>query len=170
MKEGVVKLKNYNRSMQVPFVIYADFEALNEKFSEKKGKTQLYQKHRACEFCFQVVCFDDSIRFDPVLFRASSKDEDVGEKFLEAVENEVKRIHNMFDFSKKMIFLEEDRKVFEEALSCWICGKDFSEGGKVKNHCHFTGKFREAAHEKCNLQFRKPKFARNETLESSQRN
>ena len=92
------------------------------------------------------------------MFRASSKDEDVGEKFLEAVENEVKRIHNMFDFSKKMIFLEEDRKVFEEALSCWICGKDFSEGGKVKNHCHFTGKFRGAAHEKCNLQFRKPKF------------
>ena len=32
------------------------------------------------------------------------------------------------------------------------------EKKKVRDHCHFTGKFREAAHTKCNLQFKKPKF------------
>ena len=28
----------------------------------------------------------------------------------------------------------------------------------MRNHCHFTGKFRGAAHYKCNVQSMKPKF------------
>ena len=28
----------------------------------------------------------------------------------------------------------------------------------MRDHCHFTGKYRGAAHVKCNLQFKKPKF------------
>ena len=67
MKEGTVRFKNYNRSMKVPFVIYADFEAVNKKVSETKGRTKKHLEHKAGGFCFQVVCFDESIRFDPVL-------------------------------------------------------------------------------------------------------
>lgn len=29
---------------------------------------------------------------------------------------------------------------------------------KVRDHCHFTGKYRGAAHYLCNIQFKKPKF------------
>jgi len=29
---------------------------------------------------------------------------------------------------------------------------------KVRDHCHLTGKFRGAAHNECNLQYRVPRF------------
>ena len=58
-----------------------------------------------------------------------------------------------------MIFTEEDQHKFEKAKFCWICRGEFRESQKkVRDHCHFTGKFRGAAHNKCNLQFKKPKF------------
>ena len=43
---------------------------------------------------------------------------------------------------------------FRNATNCSICGKKFQEDDtKVKDHCHFTGKYRGAAHVKCNLDF-----------------
>ena len=47
---------NHNRSIKVPFVVYADFEAFTEEIStyepnDKKSFTQKYQKHRSSGFC-----------------------------------------------------------------------------------------------------------------------
>ena len=101
----------------------------------------------------------------PVLYRArekdeGEKDEDIGEKFVEMLEEDIKKIHKEFDFSKKMIFTEEDKFAFEKATLCWICQGEFVDMAKkkVRDHCHFTGKFRGTAHNICNLQFKKPKF------------
>ena len=58
-----------------------------------------------------------------------------------------------------MIFTFKDKDDFEKAKICWICQKEFGEREKkVRDHCHYTGKYRGAAHNKCNLQFKKPKF------------
>ena len=68
---------------------------------------------------------------------------------------------------KKMIFTGEDIKYFNEATICWVCNEEFNdipdENGykrneKVRDHCHFTGRYRGAAHNLCNLKYRKPKF------------
>ena len=58
-----------------------------------------------------------------------------------------------------MIFTFKDKDDFEKAEICWICQKEFGEREKkVRDHCHFTGKYRGAAHNKCNLQFKTPNF------------
>ena len=57
-----------------------------------------------------------------------------------------------------MIFTKEDRSTFEKATVCWICQKEFDESKKVRDHCHFTGKYREAARNLCNLLFKRPNF------------
>ena len=46
----------------------------------------------------------------------------------------------------------EEEHLFEKSNSCWICKKfiNNSNEGKVRDHCHVTGKFRGAAHRKCN--------------------
>ena len=49
---------------------------------------------------------------------------------------------------------EEDNHNKEN--SCYICKKDFNND-KVRDHCHFTGKYRGAAHNTCNLRYKVPK-------------
>ena len=54
----------------------------------------------------------------------------------------------------------EEWKKFRESEVCWLCRGKFGEKtfSKVRDHCHFTGKFRGAAHQSCNLKFQRPKF------------
>ena len=44
---------------------------------------------------------------------------------------------------------------------CYICKKEFNNNDKkqqkVKDHCHYTGKYRGAAHNICNLRYKVPK-------------
>ena len=51
-----------------------------------------------------------------------------------------------------------DKDDFNNVAHCWIC-KGSLINDKVRDHCHFTGKYRGAAHYIYNLQFKKPKFA-----------
>ena len=51
----------------------------------------------------------------------------------------------------------EDRENFWDAKVCHICNQELGDD-KVKDHCHLTGKYRGAAHNKCNREFRVPKF------------
>ena len=62
---------------------------------------------------------------EPVIYRAKSEDEDVAQIFVEMLEENIKNIHKEFDFSKKMIFTDEDRREFKEATHCWICKRSF---------------------------------------------
>ena len=49
-----------------------------------------------------------------------------------------------------MIFDEEARKLHESATVCFACNRELGYD-KVRDHCHYTGKYRGALHSKCNL-------------------
>ena len=163
-KGTFISFIHHNRLIKVPFVVYADFEAFTEEIStcepnQEFSLTKKYQKHRPSGFCFLIVCFDKRFKSKLVVYRAKDDNEDIGEIFVEKLEEEIKRIQEEFDFSAKMIPLtKEEQCEFENASVCWICQKEFGESKKVRDHCHFTGKYRGAAHNQCNLQFKKPKF------------
>ena len=76
-------------------------------------------------------------------------------KFVEWLEKDIKEIANIP--AKKMIFGKEEANRFNEETKCWICKGELGEN-KVRDHCHYTGKYRGAAHNECNLNHRKPKF------------
>ena len=163
-KGSFISFIHHNRSIKVPFVVYADFEAFTEEIptceqNEKFSFTQKYQKHKPSGFCFKIVCFDERFKSKLVVYRAKDDNEDVSQKFVEMLEEEIKRIQKEFDFSAKMIPLtKEEQYEFENASVCWICQKEFGSEKKVRDHCHFTGKYRGAAHNQCNLQFKKNKI------------
>ena len=67
-----------------------------------------------------------------------------------------------------MIPLKNDEKKFyEKQKVCYICKKEFCTDKnyekefklkqKVRDHCHYTGKFRGAAHSICNLRYKIPR-------------
>ena len=49
---------------------------------------------------------------------------------------------------------EKEEYLFQESNSCWICKKLIDHHDeKVRDNCHVTGKFRGAAHRKCNVNY-----------------
>ena len=89
---NTLKYNNFHKQQPVPFVIYADFEAITEKISgcqpnNNKSYTEAYQKHTDCRFGYKVVCcYDDKYSQPLKIYR--------GEKavytFMEAMLEEVK--------------------------------------------------------------------------------
>ena len=49
-------------------------------------------------------------------------------------------------------------KKHKKAKICHICFKEFGEKGKVRDHCHYTGSYRGAAHFGCNLRYKIPSY------------
>ena len=158
-----LSFKNYNRSMRVPFIVYADFESFIKPIdtcgpNPKNSYTKQYQKHTPSSFCYYIKCFDDEVYSqNPVTYTASTENEDVAQIFVNMLEENVKNIYKRFDKPKKMIFGAKEREEFDMATECWICHGELG-GDRVRDHCHLTGKYIGAAHNTCNLQYRKPKF------------
>jgi len=158
-KSSILEFKNHKHSMRVPIVVYADFESFTKPIDScqpdpDRSFTKAYQKHEPSGFCFYVKGLDESS--EPTLFTKTKEEENVADIFVGKLEKESDRVWS--SEVKEMIFSEDDWAKFEKARECWICQKPFEgSDGKVRDHCHFSGQFRGAAHNKCNLLFRKPK-------------
>ena len=168
-EETFIEFENHIRSQKMPFVIYADFESLVEPISgcqpnPEKCFTNQFQKHKPCGFCYHIKCsFDESLS-RTVTYRMKNEKEDISQIFVEMIEDDITRIQNIP--RKPLIMKQNDWEDFNKATKCWICQEEFEEDSpsgnpsearndkKVRDHCHFTGKFRGAAHNSCNLRFR----------------
>ena len=161
-----IKFNHFHKKMRVPFVVYADFECFTEKIDtcqpdDGKSFTNQYQKHSPSGFSYLIKFFDDNI-LAPHLrhYTAESPDDNIPQLFIESLESDIKEIYNKFKKPKKMVMTREDRMTYKKATHCHICEEeiDKDKDKKVRDHCHLTGKFRGAAHNKCNLKFKIPKF------------
>ena len=171
-KEGTfMKVTNIERSMRVPFVVYADFESFIKPINtcdpdEKQSFTKQHQKHAPSSFCYYIKCFDDTVyKGKLVTYTASSETDDVAGKFVEMLEKDIIEIYERTKFPKKMVMTDEDKKNYNDAKVCHICKENLGNGKvqktnkdhchickeiignrKVRDHCHLTGKYRGAAH------------------------
>ena len=155
----ILKFKNYHNQLPVPFVIYADFEAVTEKIASvsqnnEKSHTEMYQKHTDCGFAYKVVCCYDDRYTKPVeIYRGENAVNLFIEKMFEEVEYCIETKKE--EFNKEMILTKEDEQNFEKSDKCSICNKKItSRQTKVRDHCHITGKYRGSAHQNCNFSFR----------------
>ena len=156
--------KNYNHSMRVPFVIYADFECFTHKLAscqpnDEESYTEKFQMHKPSGYCYMVMSDKPQI----VKYTATS-DEDVGQKFVESLEETVRKLYSSIRH-KKVVMVDGDSESYKNATHCHICegllnntAPDGTVGiDKVLDHDHLTGRYRGAAHNACNINYKIPK-------------
>ena len=164
-----LRFKNFRYSEKAPFAFYADFESFVKPMDScdpdpNKSYTKKYQKHEPISFCYYIKCFNDTLCKEifnddtkrkqlKSYIKTKPEDPDVIDVFIKWLEDDVKYIANIKP--KKMIFTKEEEKQFNMALDCWICGEELGND-RVRDHCHYTGRYRGAAHNTCNLKYRKP--------------
>ena len=154
-----LEFKNFVHSEKAPFSIYADFESLIKPLDvcdpdPEKSYTKKYQKHEPISFVYYIKSFDESVYTSKLrsYIKTKESEADAMDTFIKWLESDVKEIANLEN--KDMIFTPENEKEFINALNCWICG-EYLGNDRVRDHCHFTGKFRGAACNSCNLKLRR---------------
>ena len=164
---NTIKYNHGEKSMKLPFVIYADLECFLEKRSTcinnpNDSSTTEINKHTPSGYSIFTHCsFDESKN----KLNYCRKDVCMN-KFCTDLREHVTKIINYE--KKKMIPLTTKEKIYHNKQKiCYVCKKEFNNNNnnnnnnkknyKVRDHCHYTGKYRGAAHNIRNLRYKVPK-------------
>ena len=164
--ENILKFNNFHKQLPVPFVIYADFEAITKKVQgckqseemenekNKRSYTEAYQTHEDCGYGYKLVCCYRERYSKPI---QTYQGENAVYKFMEKMLEEVEYCKAVVKkrFNKPLVTTEDDEQRFRTMDGCHICGNKYTDKDvRVRDHCHITGKFRGSAHQECNLKLR----------------
>ena len=154
------------KSLKVSFIIYADLECLLRKINTcqnnpEKPSTENKAKHRPSGYSLDTCCSFDKSKNERKYYRG----EDCMKIFCKDLKDQAMKIINYE--KKEMIPLtvkEEESSKSKNQRICHICKqefctdednkKEFELKRKVRDHCHYTGKYRRAAHSVRNLRYK----------------
>ena len=166
MPEKDNKILKYNygeKSMKLPFIIYADIESLLEKMNTchnnpEKSSTTKINKHTASGYSLFTHCSFDTTKNKLDYYRGKNCVKNVCFDLKE----HATRIIN-YEKKEMIPLTKEEKEIHNMQKVCYICKRIFSTDynnkryHKVKDHCHYTGEYRGAAHDICNLRYKIPK-------------
>ena len=126
-EEGKTTLvfQNYRKQMKLPYVIYADFEALIIKFlrceraeGQKVSNTEKTELHEACGFSFMVVRSNGRAS-KPFVYRG----ENAMELFFKELLKLEKALTESLATPKSMVMTAEYWEKHKNAEKCHICNE-----------------------------------------------
>ena len=156
----ILKYVSGEKSLKVLFVIYADLEYLLKKINTcqnnpDKSYTEKKATHRPSGYLLVACCSFDKSKNEQKCYRGK----DCTKIFCMDLKDQAMKIINCE--KKEMIPLpDKEKESYENQKICHICKKEFSVDNedknyhKVRDHCHYTGKYRGAANNKCNLNYK----------------
>ena len=160
-KEGsFVEFHDGQNQFKVPFVMYADFEAILKpkeviESDPEKSYTKEINQHIPSGFCVDSKFAYEDVKNPLKLYRG----EDCVEVFCDYVVKEAKRLYHMFPEKPMKPLTSEQWRESNRARKCHICFKEFQElNPKVRGHCHYNGQYRRYAHRSCNLAYKIPSY------------
>ena len=158
---NIIKYNRGEKSIKLPLVIYADLECLLEKMSTcinnpNESSTTEINKHTPSGYSIFTHCSFDQTKNKLNYY----KRKDCMKIFCKDLRIHATKIINYE--KKKMIPLTKEEKThYNDQEICYTCKKEFDTSDKknfkVRDHCHYTGKYRGAAHNICNLRYKIPK-------------
>ena len=155
---NTIKYNHGEKSMKLPSVIYDDLECLLEKMSAcinnpNKSSTTEISKHTPSGYSIFTHCSFDESKNKLNYYRK----DDCMNKYCKDLREHVTKIIN---YEKKMMIpLTAKEKLYHNKQKiCYVCKKEFNNNDKknykVRDHCHYTGKYGGAAHNICNLRYK----------------
>ena len=158
---NIIKYNQGEKSIKLPFAIYADLECLLEKISTcynnpEESSTAEINKHTPSGYSLFMHCSFDKTKNKLDYY----KGKDCMKKFCKDLRKHAAKIFNYE--KKKMIPLTIKEEIdYNKQKIFYICKQEFNKNDeknyKVRDHCHYTGKYRGAAHNICNLRYKIPK-------------
>ena len=161
MPEKYKEILKYNqgeKSMKDPFIIYADSECLLEKTNTfhnnpEKSSTTKINKHTPSGYSLFTHCSFDTTKNKLDYYRGKNR----MKKFCLDLKEHATKIIN-YEKKEMIPLTKKEEKKHNKQEACHICKKRFPTNDNNKiDHCHYTGKYRGAAHDICNLRYEIPK-------------
>ena len=159
-----IKYNQGEKSIKLSFVIYADLECLLEKISTcqnnlNESSTTEINKYASSGYSLFTHCSFDKSKNKLDYYRGK----DCMKKFCKDLRTHATKV--IYYEKKKMIPLTIKEKIhYNEQEICYIHKKEFDNNNNKKHykvrdhcHCHYTGKYRGAAHNICNLRYKVPR-------------
>ena len=146
MKVNMTILK---KMIPADFYITTDFEASLPKTNDKNK----IHKHKANSYGLKVTCtFDPSLSRKIYIYRGANAANHCLKTLLELKKELNKIVNDLRKLHKHPKLTEEEEIDFKNSNICHICETKITDG-KVRDHCHLTGKYRGAACKVCNINY-----------------
>ena len=159
-KRPIVEYSDGQFQFKVPFIMYADFESILELISGPGNDLRILTTRGINVHVLSGWCVCSEFAYgevkDPLkLYRGK----DCAKKFCDHIIGEARRLYKSFPEKPMEPLTKKQLKNYKKASSCHICYKPFKEGNqKVRDHCHYSGIYRGAAHLLWNLQYKIPSY------------
>ena len=156
----IVKYSDGQFQFKVPFVMYADFESILEPIQGPENdprisSTRSINNHVPSGWCVRSEFAYGKVK-DPLKLHLGK---DCVKKFCDHVIEEARRFYRSFPEKPMKPLTLKEMYIHNKSERCHICFKPFKDDVKVRDHCHYTAKYRGAAHMKCNLQYKIPSYS-----------
>lgn len=164
--QSIVQFKKISHQYRVPIVIYADMESTLvgvPNTNNTQGSIKKYQSHQPNSYCLLLKSYLSEIDLNncglsskPFVYRG----EHAAKKLLDHLYEIARKVEILYSYKVPMCVMSDyEIAQYNSKTECYICHLPFTVGNiKVRDHDHLTGKFRGAACNGCNLNFKLPKF------------